>query len=325
MNPTNISRTGIFLICNVICTLLCFTLNQNELSQLVEPYQVYSIEEELNNDISRRLEFLDCKDLPNIEIVRELGKGKAKIVYEVKLPSGQIAIAKRCISDHCLRKGLLIREVTYLKGLQEQYGQDQVIELYGACDGEYPNGGIDLLKGTRSSKKRNTRYLTKIASNFNEGYTSFIELGKPFLSEWREGEVKFRKCFASFFTAADVESFRVIARQYAAYKDSPMVLGKPTIYFTDNIWVEQYILAKAGPRHVDLDMLDECKNCTYNEALKFNCAIVKDVVFQNDIDCSLAYSLDNPVLNFDDHINATEAELQCIERVGTPKIASKKK
>jgi len=317
------------MISYAICILIAFTINQSVITQLtVEELMVYSIEEELNNETPRakmnkensKTELLDCKDVPNIEIVRELGKGKKKMVYEVKLPSGGAAIAKRCIDDHCIRRGLLKREATYLKGLQRQYGRDKVIELYGACDGGYPNGGIDLLKGTRSSRKRNTRYLKKMASNFSEGYTSFSEIGKPFLTTWREGEVKFRKCFASYFTEADVESFRVIARQYAGYEGTPMILGKPK-YFSDNIWVEQYILAKAGPRHVDLDMLGECQNCTYDEALKFNCGVVKDVVFQDDINCSLAYSLENPVLNLDDHINATEAEARCTELVGAPKLA----
>lgn len=297
---------GIFMMKNfydhaIIASMPDFTNNSIDIEQEM-------IEE------SQKQKLLGCNDIQNIEIIRELGKGKAKVTYEVKLPSGESALAKRCIHDNCLRQGLLTGEFRHLKKLQDQYGKENTISVYGMCDAPYAEGGIDLQKGTRTSRKRNSRHLRIIASDFTEGYTAFFEMGVPLLTKWRDG-VKFRKCFASYFTDADVDSFRVIARQYAGFAGSPIMLGQPG-YFSDNIWAEQYIIAKAGARHADLDMLFHCQNCTYEEALTHNCIIVQDVVFHKRMNCSLAFSLEHPILNLDEHINATEAERQCTLTVG---------
>lgn len=297
---------GIFMLKNfydhaIIASMPDFTSNSID------------IEQELIEE-SQKKKLLGCNDIQNIEIIRELGIGKAKVTYEVKLPSGESALAKRCIHDNCLRQGLLTGEFRHLKTLQDQYGKENTIGVYGKCDAPYAEGGIDLQKGTRTSRKRNSRHLRIVASDFTEGYTAFFEMGVPLLTKWRDG-VKFRKCFASYFTDADVDSFRVIARQYAGYPGSPIMLGQPG-YFSDNIWAEQYIIAKAGARHADLDMLFPCEECTYEEALAHNCIIVQDVVFHKQMNCSLAFSLEHPILNLDEHINATEAERQCTLTVG---------
>merc|ERR1740124_1854139 len=42
---------------------------------------------------------IGCRDIKTLEIIRYIGKGIQKAAFEVKLPSGEHAVAKRCISS----------------------------------------------------------------------------------------------------------------------------------------------------------------------------------------------------------------------------------
>lgn len=112
-----------------------------------------------------------------------------------------------------------------------------------------------------------SKYIKENAANFTLGYTYLSEIGKPLLVDWDPIQgYPFRECFASHFTDAYMEDFRIIARQYAAgYKEgSPsMILGKLGVPPSDNVWAQHYVLAEAGIRHADLDMLFPCEECTF--------------------------------------------------------------
>ena len=95
-----------------------------------------------------------------------------------------------------------------------------------------------------------------------------------------------------------------------------MILGKLR-FPTDNVWAQQYVLAEAGIRHADLDVLYPCEECTYEEALLINCNIVKRVLFRETFDCSLEYSSANPVSDTKNkHIDVDEAYRKCKHLLG---------
>lgn len=106
----------------------------------------------------------------------------------------------------------------------------------------------------------------------------------------------------------DVEDFRNIARRYANYSDSPIVLTKLeerglnaniTIGMrTDNSYPQQYIVRKSGRGtpgnifHANLDMAVVCKNlykthiCQVDNILKVNCKVISDLTGIPSLDCS---------------------------------------
>jgi hypothetical protein len=265
---------------------------------------------------------LDCKDMDKIKIIRQIGEGQQKRVYEVKLPSGGIAIAKRCISGKCVRKGMLEAEARHIVNLQKVHGRENTIHYYGECSAKRAPHFQDNLKRIRNAPSREEKvkrqeesdiYVKENAADFRLSFTWFSEIGKPLITEWHKftTEDSFRECFASHFTDADVEDFRTIARQYAVgYEGFHMILQK--IGFpTDNIYIQQYIIADAGIRHADLDAVYPCEECTYEEALLINCNIMKHVLFRENLDCSLEYSAKNPQTNPSKHVNVDKANLQC--------------
>ena len=254
---------------------------------------------------------LTCSEIRNLEIIRRIGNGERKAAYMVKLPSGKHALAKRCINEVCIRDQSVAKEASFFMELQNQYGSEAV-QFYGECNSSLPYPLLAL---------HDRRGFDKAASNFSLGYTSVVELGKPLITTWMKIYIKKnfekfffqdrRKCFARYFTDADLEGFKFIARQYANMSSSPKLLG-PKKGYIDNIFAEQYILTKAGLRLGDLDSYETCKECSYEKAVKHNCKIVSRVVFK-DLECSLANSLKNPVKFPDDHINVTEANINCID------------
>jgi len=249
---------------------------------------------------------LGCSEIGQLPIIDIIGKGKQKIGYKIQLPSGEHAVAKRCVSLKCVKESLVEKEATILKHLQEQNGRHQTLEVFGLCEG---------------SKWRpphlNEEDIEKSANDFTIGYTSIIALAEPLLSEWKQAIIygKRRKCFASHFTDEDIEGFRTIARQYANYSKYPLTLvspGKNMKYGSksDNQYAENYLLTKAGIRHGDLDSLYPCEKCSYEEALQINCNSVNWVA-KISLNCSTSL-LPNETLQIKDgHINHTKAETYC--------------
>jgi len=248
-----------------------------------------------------------------------------KAVYEVKLPWGEHAVAKRCITKTCVKDRLIGKEGSFLDNLHRQY-RDKAIDFFGACDGSKIGIEKNMTSKIPTGKNYYLRYLDpQIVSDFSIGYTLVIELANPLLSDWGMIEGKRgRKCFSKYFTSADLEAFRTIARQYSNYTPIPLILypdmitaskkGKKGEHIgtTDNIYPEQYIISKAGLRHGDLDQVTKCKNCTYESALELNCGVVSRLA-NNNLNCTLAHSQEI-LTHFpfpDVHINATEAIKQC--------------
>ena len=164
---------------------------------------------------------LTCREIQRSEIVRRLGQGGKKAAFEIRLPSGDHALAKRCMVKWCQRRQDLENEIAHLRGLRAQYGPGRALEFLGEC------------RAATFFKKD----IGQHATNFSTGLTYVTELGRPLL-EFAQGDeaapprrawdkVGFvwfrlpdrvdhakaqdprRKCFASYLTAADVEDFKV--------------------------------------------------------------------------------------------------------------------
>lgn len=262
--------------------------------------------------------FLGCKAIQNLEIIRSVGDGKHKIVYEVKLPWGEHAVAKRCKTRLCVSQQRLEREANYLKELQSQYDK-KTIQVLGECK--------------RKMRQKEEGHLEDFVADFSVGYTSLIEIGKPLIQTWLPEEFhidtgdkeatipheKYRECFAEYFTPADHGDFITIAQQYANYSKYPLIMRPLDDYKnkdTDNVYAEQYILTKAGIRHGDIDMVHSCKECSYEEALEINCGIVQTVTNSN-FSCTSTEGLEIPVTVSlsNTRINVTEASDSCLERI----------
>jgi len=239
---------------------------------------------------------LSCEDISKLEIVRVVGSGKKKIVYEVKLPypSKKYAVAKRCVDELCMKHNVLGKEASILKNLMRQYGS-QVMSFYGECHQPY-DGKYNLSWPLPEN----------ITSNFNVGSTIIMEAGEPLRQNWTHMD---RSCLVKQFTPADVEDLRQIARQWANYTPVRMKMGK------DNRYPQNYALAENGLRHIDSDWIIPCVNCSYDTVLEHNCKVVsRFAILKTRHDCSLAYSLDNPIQFPNQHINLTDANQKCKPR-----------
>ena len=279
---------------------------------------------------------IDCSGMKDINILQKLAEGKQKIVYKVLLPSGETALAKRCKTKECVLRKLLENEGTYLRNLQRQYGASESIQFYGDCKAPYPPSLLANWSAYETYKK-NLRQLIplSIQSNFTQGYTILVELGKPLIQD-SENPItetyRYSRCISKQFTPADLEDFRKVARQLAGYEEVsadskvdgkisstrtyvPVRLGRPG-HYTDNVRAHNYIFSKAGIRLADVDMLEKCPTCTYDEALEYNCKVLRTVLrlkkHQHEgWDCSLEYSKKNEVTNPNEHINLTKATEVC--------------
>jgi hypothetical protein len=302
---------------------------------------------------------LGCDDMHHIRIIHKVAEGKQKIVYKVQLPTGEMALAKRCRSLECIRRRLLQTESHILRNLQGQYGPSNTIRFYGECD--------STLGDNDDEAKLNRTHLRKVvATNFSQGYTSVLEFGTPLLPGFGPltGTKKFLQCFARYFTEADLEGFRTVARQYAAgytsyyYNTSTkqqeqkpkhvrLLLGEPG-HTTDNKYPQNYIISKAGLRHADLDMVIRCEagktfdnekyNCTYQTVLDHNCRILQGLVGKTkELNCSKVDGHDGKeetsinqrttTPSEDNNMNAILVLSKCLARLGPnfkPKKAKKK-
>jgi len=251
---------------------------------------------------------LGCNDLKDATIVRTFGKGHTKAVYEVKLPSGESAIVKRNLNIGYQR--YFENEVFYLKKMAKLYG-DKTTKYFGEC-----NAPMDKSKIKGKRKDVANKYLKSIASNFTGGGLAYaIQIGQPLVTKWegdKKTEQKFRQCLASYFTPADLENFRSIARQYAAIPDHRLFFAEPG-WTNSHVYAEQYALMDGtiGIQHIDLDNLHKCQKCSFEKVLEFNCATVRNVTFTPQLNCTEEYSVTHPVKDMNDHINATEANAKC--------------
>ena len=260
---------------------------------------------------SRTKRLLGCQDMKNVEITNIIATGNKKIIYEVKLPSGQPAVVKRCLHIKCMEK-YMARETYFLKKLQETYGRSETIAFYGECNMPYDREQKIMKK---LNKEKIRMFLSKVAPHFDvSGITSLVEKGDPLIvtNGKKDKQKKYRNCIASHFQEADLENFRTIARQYAGYPEHPILFNTPNRKYNSHAFPEQYVLVRAGIRHVDLDNLFKCPECTYDEALEVNCKTVRLVTDQADLNCTQEYSLHHQVKNRNLHINPTEANLNCM-------------
>jgi len=257
---------------------------------------------------------ISCREIKKLEVVRYIGKGNQKAAFEVKLPSGEHAVAKRCISRYCYKRNLIKDEANLMKNLQDQYGRKETIHFFGYCEASDKNSMIRMEESGAN--------LSDLALNFSIGFTSVVELGRPLATEmlWkRESATKNgrkymcytekRKCFASHFTDADIAGLKTVAHQYANYSKRRLLLLPPWNINTDNCNVEQYMLTAAGMRHGDLDMTFAVKNYTYERALEINCSVLRDLTHDDNLNCS---AVEHSAIPFPDyHINGTEAFNHC--------------
>lgn len=171
-----------------------------------------------------------CSELVNSTVVREIGTGKQKSTFEIILPNGVHAAAKRCHSLKCINEKELLHEDYFFRNLHLQYGKD-AITYYGMCS--YAQD-VD--------KRHDT------LSDFSTGDSLFLELAQPVMANWTKMTIGESKKVQPD-TDVDLESLRTIARQYDEFVGGRLLLGK------DNKYPHQYVRAKAGIRHADFDMV----------------------------------------------------------------------
>lgn len=131
-------------------------------------------------------------------------------------------------------------EEHFFRNLYQQYG-DQAIQYYGFCS--YAPGNI---------KKREAREAS--LSDFSVGDTLFLELATPLKSDWEKEANKSKQLDVR--NDDDLESLRVIARQYDRLSGGRLKLRK------DNKYFHQYIRTKTGIRHADFDMMEVLSSIT---------------------------------------------------------------
>lgn len=214
----------------------------------------------------------DCGQLINSTIVRKIGEGKQKTSFEIILPNNIRAAAKRCHSKGCFDRHLLMKEDHFFRNLYQQYG-DQAIQYYGFCS--YAPGNIKKQKAREAS-----------LSDFTVGDTLFLELATPLKSDWKENEDEPNQL--NVHNEDDLESLRVIARQYDEFAGGRLQLRK------DNKYPHQYVRTKTGIRHADFDMMQVLPP-TSPSILNQNCQFLMWSLGRlraedRRVDCTEAYS-----------------------------------
>ena len=227
----------------------------------------------------REREYYDCSKIDTLPIVREIGRGKQKTVFEVILPTGEHVAAKRCSHRLCERKKMIMYEELFYRKLYEAF-DTKALGYYGFCS-----------FSVGDTKPYNPKILTR-------GSTLLIELGTPMLEAWGGwNEAALRPT-----SKADLEDLRDIARQYDTFPDGPLLMSG------DNIYPHQYMRNKAGKlRHIDFDMVEQMPppvnstlegNCEVmlggfakltKEDPRFNCSIG----YKQEIDGKHVHSIDN--------------------------------
>ena len=181
------------------------------------------------------------------------------------------------------------------------------MRFFGDCylDMKWTESGSEF----HSARERREIDIQKYKSEFSVGHTSVTELGHP-LMEVRDQPTE-DGCYSSFLTARDRKDLEKIARQYAYYFQSPLLLlphrknlqnntpvgiqhqdGKAVARYenieTDNMYLHQYVTRRASPisaekgtiHHADLDMVIVCDEhyekrfCTVDLVLDANCRVL---------------------------------------------------
>ena len=275
--------------------------------------------------------FLNCSDIDNLQIIRKLGQGKHKISFEVELPStGKRMAAKRCHSAHCVKRSLILHEAEKVYYYQHTKGIEGLVRFYGSCDRAYPSN--DHHQSTQ----------TTAVTNFSVGHTALYEMGQVLMEN--RFERRSLACLASYFTPADVEDLRRMARSYAA---ANILLENPTTLQTDNDSPAQFIVTSHGIRHADVDFLFDCSSSTRNNnnnnnnthghfvnhgggswkaacppqqnsdkvILETNCRILLGgVAQQSHPNCTRAYSRAHPIQFPDRHVRVAKARTRCFTK-----------
>jgi len=249
--------------------------------------------EKLGNSVPR----VNCTTVAQLrKCAKVLSTGRIKQVYAIELPSGDQVIVKYCKNkEYCMNHRSLHKEAAFLTKLQDAYGSSKTLGFYGACNHVQDN-----------------RLQT------GDNYMNIMEKGEPLLVAHGNHITNehFRNCLASYLKEADLEDFKTIARQYAGFPEYPIYIndpqkkkgGKP---YNSQIYIEQYVLSRAGIRHIDTDDMTPCPKCSYQKVLEFNCETMRKVTNRKDLNCTEEYSLEHPVQNWNLRINATEANLKC--------------
>jgi len=243
--------------------------------------------------------YFGCDEIAKLEIVRLIGAGSQKSAYEVKLPWGEHAIAKQCRQESCIKKLWLEKEANLTRELYEEYG-DQVVRYFGECNAAYNGTSTTVLKTQRR--------------DFSIGFTSVVELGNPMY----RGRMNDTQCFAEFYTETDIEDFKNIARLFANFSKSPVILR--TKQKNDNIYPQQYMTSigessEGRIKLLDLDFQTTCKIgealskrriCTFDTVLDANCKIMAELTNIPNLNCLLPVSS-----NSSNRINASHAAKEC--------------
>ena len=189
--------------------------------------------------------FFDCSKIDMVTVVKELGRGKQKTVYEVTLPTGEHVAAKRCNCLNCEVKQLLANEERYFRTLYETFPANS-LRYYGFCSFHQHGGIFD-------------------SSKMEEGSTLFVEMGTPVLETWDGFE---SNEFTALTSKDDLDALRDIARLYDVYPGGPLRMHG------DNKYPHQYMRNQHGQLvHIDFDMVDQMSPPT-TSTLDENCNIL---------------------------------------------------
>jgi hypothetical protein len=252
---------------------------------------------------------LDCEEISKLSIVRTLGEGQQKVAYEVRLANGASAVAKRCKSANCIEWELLKAEADKLQRYQSR-GVQGLVAIYGACYRPYNYHESTTNSTASTGPQHHDDYNV---TDLTVGHTVIYEKGQVLMKNWGEKNGHF--CLAWFFTAADIEDLRIMARTYSA---AGISLYNPKSRCMDNKYPTQFVLTRSGIRHADLDNTYDClqKGGCPDAARLFedNCRILVGGVAQRRYrpDCSMTFSAKHPVADLTKHIDVAKARSRCL-------------
>lgn len=124
-----------------------------------------------------------------------------------------------------------------------------------------------------------------------EKATSFIATNLNESS--RKIAIQLSTCITKNFTALDLGDFRAIARMYASNPVSPCQFKRRG--FGDSIYFDQWAFTTNGIANIDVDEVWCSDGLSYEYALDFNCRVVRSLTRRAELNCSLAYIMENPV------------------------------
>ena len=221
-------------------------LGDNDIATIDSPSRIGTAENGSRNH-TRILNYYDCSRIHTLPIVKEVGRGKQKTVFEVVLPTGEHVAAKRCSHLNCEKEKLILYEELFYRKLYHEF-DTSALTYYGFCS--FNLGDPKLFD----------------PKNLTKGSTLLIELGRPVLEKWDKWTSKEEDIRPS--SKEDIESLRNIARQYDLFPGGPLLMSG------DNIYPHQYMRNKAGQLcHIDFDMVEQMPP-PVKSTLEKNCAVM---------------------------------------------------